>query len=230
MNRRTLFGLLASTAAASAAPRIPQGYVDLFPKGSLDQWESIGDGIWHILKDGTLVGERPITKTDPTVTWRNDAKAYKDWLHTQAWLYTKRNDFGQFDLHLEYWLRRHGNGGVSIRDTSRAQHAVTTPGDFTRTPSKIGYEIQLNNQYPDSYISGSIYTFVKAKPGVQVDDEWNRLHIESRNELIRVRLNGQVVAEHPGDPKRSKTGPIGLQLHDQYSLTMFRNVAIRELR
>ena len=87
----------------------------------------------------------------------------------------------------------------------------------------------MNNQYPDQYLSGSIYTFVAAKPGVQKDDEWNTLDIESRNASIRVKLNGQLVAEHPGDPTRSKTGPIGLQLHDQYSLTMFRNVGIREL-
>jgi hypothetical protein len=38
-----------------------------------------------------------------------------------------------------------------------------------------------------------------------------------------------VVAEHAGDPQRSKTGPIGLQLHDQFSIVMFRNVRIAEV-
>lgn len=222
MTRRGALGLLA-------APSLSKGFVNLFPGGSLNQWESVGDGLWHVMKDGTLVGERPISKTDPVVKWREDVKAYRDWLHTQAWLYTKRNDYAEFDLHLDYWLRRHGNGGVSIRDTSRGQYGILTPADTTRTPAKIGYEIQLNNQYPDQYRSGSIYTFVAAKAGVQIDDEWNTLDIESRTNLIRVKLNGQVVAEHPGDPKRSKTGPIGLQLHDQYSLSMFRNLGIREL-
>jgi hypothetical protein len=55
------------------------------------------------------------------------------------------------------------------------------------------------------------------------------MEISSRNQKITVRLNGQVVAEHPGDPQRPKTGPIGLQLHDQFSLVMFRNIRIREL-
>jgi hypothetical protein len=36
------------------------------------------------------------------------------------------------------------------------------------------------------------------------------------------------MAEHPGDPKRPKTGPIGLQLHDQFSVIQFRDVRIRE--
>ena len=60
------------------------------------------------------------------------------------------------------------------------------------------------------------------------EDDWNALDISSRNDKITVRLNGNVVAEHAGDPARPKTGPIGLQLHDQFSVTMFRNVRIRE--
>jgi len=36
------------------------------------------------------------------------------------------------------------------------------------------------------------------------------------------------VAEHPGDPKRPKRGPIGLQMHDQFSIIMFRNIRIVE--
>ena len=47
--------------------------------------------------------------------------------------------------------------------------------------------------------------------------------------MIRVRINGQVVAEGPGDPARSKIGPIGLQLHDQLTFAMFRNIRIREI-
>jgi hypothetical protein len=44
-----------------------------------------------------------------------------------------------------------------------------------------------------------------------------------------VTLNGRVVAESEGDPQRSKVGPIGLQLHDQFSIIMFRNIRIREI-
>jgi hypothetical protein len=55
------------------------------------------------------------------------------------------------------------------------------------------------------------------------------MDILSRNDKITVKLNGRVVAEHPGDPKRSKVGPIGLQMHDQFSIIMFRNVKIREI-
>lgn len=227
MTRRWWMGM---AAAAAATPKRFEGYVDLFPKGSMEQWEVIGDGYWRMMRDGTLVGEREIRKTGPDAKWIETPAAYKAWRDTQSWLYTKRNDYVQFDLHVEYWMRNCGNSGVSIRDTSRAKYAVVAPVDFKKTPSKIGYEIQINNNYPDPHPTGSIYTFTDAKTGAQIDDDWNELDIESRNDLIRVKLNGQVVAEHPGDPARSKTGPIGLQLHDQYSVGMFRNVRIREIR
>ena len=49
---------------------------------------------------------------------------------------------------MEYWVRAGGNSGISIRDTSRAQYAIVTPVDYKKTPSKIGYEIQINNRFP----------------------------------------------------------------------------------
>jgi hypothetical protein len=55
------------------------------------------------------------------------------------------------------------------------------------------------------------------------------MEISSRNDKITVKVNGRVVAEHPGDPQRSKTGPIGLQLHDQFQVVMFRNIRILEM-
>ena len=180
--------------------------------GNLDNWEVIGDGIWMVLRDGVLVGQRDPKKAEH-----------------QSWLYTKKNDYGEFDLHLEYWTKTSGNSGVSIRDTSRAKWGVITPPDYKRTPSKIGYEIQINNRFPDPHPSGSIYGFMDAPKDSQRVDDWNSMDISSRNDKITIKLNGKVVAEHAGDPQRSKTGPIGLQLHDQFSIIMFRNVRIQEV-
>ncbi len=202
----------------------------LFNGKNLDGWEVLGDGQWTVMRDGTLLGQRiselrKLLAPGGPMTFQQ----YQGWLNTQSWLYTKRGDFGEFDLHVEYWTKTGGNSGVSIRDTSRAKWAIATPPDFTKTPSKIGYEIQINNRYPDPHPSGSIYGFVDAPKDAQHDDDWNAMDISLRNDKITVRLNGRVVAEHAGDPKRSKTGPIGLQLHDQFSIIMFRNIRIREM-
>lgn len=219
---RSLVLLTALAVSAAAA----DNYVPLFNGKNLDGWEKVGDGVWTILPDGTLVGQRN-PGTPPLENDTISARNYRNWVNVQAWLYTVR-EYGDFDLQLEYWLRVKGNSGISLRDPSRGKYGVIMPPDFTKTPSKLGYEIQLNNQYPDPHPTGSIYTFVDAKTGAQKDNEWNKLEIESRKDMIRVRVNGTVVAEHPGDPKRPLRGPVGLQLHDQFSVVMFRNIRIRE--
>jgi hypothetical protein len=215
--------LAASLAAADMKP--------LLNGKNLDGWEIIGEGQWTVMADGTLVGQRvgDLRKLMVPGVAFTTPQQFNAWLNSQSWLYTKRDDFGEFDLHLEYWTKSAGNSGVSIRDTSRAKWAITIPVDYTKTPSKIGYEIQINNRYPDPHPSGSIYGFADAPKDAQHDDDWNAMDISSRNEKITVSLNSRVVAEHPGDPKRSKTGPIGLQLHDQFSIAMFRNIRIREV-
>jgi hypothetical protein len=210
MRLLTMFCLASAVAAPLAAGA---DWTDLFNGKSLDGWESVGDGIWTVMRDGTLLGQR-------------DQKTAQH----QAWLYT-RKEFGQFDLRLEWWTRLHGNSGVSIRDSSRARYAVPPKWDPQRTPSHIGYEIQIDNGWPnDPFPSGSVYLFDKAKTGYQLDNDWNEMEVESRNEAIRVKLNGHLVSQFAGEPGRPKTGPIGLQLHDPTTVAMFRHIRIREIR
>jgi hypothetical protein len=192
---------LASSALAQWKP--------LFDGKTLDGWEVVGDGKWTVMSGGILLGDR----------------APKGSLH-QSWLYTKQ-EFGEYDLQLEFWTRLGGNSGVSIRDKTRGHFAVGTTHDPKRTPSHNGYEIQISNGYNDKYPTGSVYLFAEAKSGMQKSGDWNLLEISSRNNMISVRLNGTPVCEHPGDPARPKTGPIGLQLHDPASVVMFRNIRIR---
>ena len=106
---------------------------DLFNHKNLDGWEVIGDGVWHVLSDGTLMGERdlrPVLRDAPFL--HPGGVGYRDWLNVQSWLYTKRNDFAQFDLTVEYWVRAGGNSGISIRDTSRAQYAIVHAGGLQK--------------------------------------------------------------------------------------------------
>ena len=208
-----IFGRIIRMAciAATLSQLAPAASVNLLNGKNLDGWEVVGEGFWNVLDDGVVVGQRDLSK--PT--------------EHQCRLYTKK-EFGEYDLHLEFWLRKGANSGVSIRDTSRAHYAQSKNWDAKRTPSHIGYEIQIAND-GDEYPTGSVYLFAKAPSGAQRDFDWNSLDIQSRNNIIRVTLNGQLVAESPGDPARSKTGPIGLQLHDHTTLAMFRNIRIQEI-
>jgi hypothetical protein len=196
------------------------GWEKLLNGKNLDGWESVGDGLWNVMHDGTLLGQRDLSKKYEGATNIN-----------QAWLYTKR-EFGQYDLHVEWWTRRGGNSGVSIRDTSRAIHAVGGPeNDGKRTPSHIGYEIQILNDAKEKYPTGSVYLFDVAKPGAEIADDWNTFDIEVRDLAgIKVKLNGVVVSQYKGEPGRPLKGPIGLQLHDVTAVVMFRNIRIKEVK
>lgn len=208
--RKQLWLAVAAAVVMCVTPASAE-WVEMFNGKDLDGWEPVGDGIWTVMRDGTILGQRDL----------------KNAVH-QAWLYS-RKDYGEFDLQLEYWTRHQGNSGISIRDTSRARWAVGEEWDRNRTPSHIGYEIQISMGYAGRYASGSVYLFDEGKPGVQIDNDWNHLEIQSRNDAIRIYLNGQLVSEHPGDSARPKAGPIGFQLHDRNSVVMFRKVRIREI-
>jgi len=273
VNFQALFARGVEWAASGKVTLPPDlGWKPLFNGKNLDGWEVRGPGVWTVMQDGVLMGQRahpqpeapfdvppsstrqagtpasgtPASGTPPVATppvatppvatpWPIDEKHFRDWLYRQAWLYTKA-EFGEFDLHLEYWIPPGANSGVSIRDRSRA-HSAIGEADSERpelasfqktTPAHIGYEIQIADDDGEQFGSGSVYTFVPAKTGLQRRGEWNSLEIESRNDLIRVRINGQIAAVYPGDPARSKSGPIGLQLHDQFTLALFRNIRIRQ--
>lgn len=195
---------------------------------ALSAWEVKGDGLWTVLKDGVLIGQRPhpAGKTPLGAPFPIDARQYQQWLGPQAWLYTK-DVFDEFDLHVEYWLPIGGNSGVSIRDTSRGMHSFGPPPH--QTPAHIGYEIQLLDAPNAKNPSGSIYDVVPAPGGLELRNDWNVMDIESRHNMIRVRLNGKVAAESPGVEGRPLKGPVGLQLHDAFSWVLFRNIRIRVL-
>ncbi|MYC65973.1 MAG: DUF1080 domain-containing protein [Acidobacteriia bacterium] len=218
-----LLGLLLAAPMVSAAD-----WQDLITPG-LEAWESLGDGIWRVTDEGTLVGYRRPTidalfSESETIT----KQQFDDWFRVQSWLYTKQ-EYGEFDLHVEYWIRVPGNSGISIRDATRAKFAIVQPADYEKTPAHNGYEVQINGSSGSRSPSGSLYTFVTATNGLQRDGEWNSFDIESRNDGIRIWVNGEIAAEHGGDPERPKIGPIGLQLHDQFNFVMFRNIRIREV-
>ena len=195
----------------------------------LSAWQKNGDGIWTVLKDGTLVGQRPHPsgKTPLGVPFPVDSKQYGHWMGAQSWLVTK-DEFDEFDLHVEYWLPAGGNSGVSIRDSSRGMQSYG-PGSW-KTPAHIGYEIQLLAATDAKNPSGSIYDVAPAPGGLELRDDWNKMDIESRHNMIRVRLNGKPAAESPGVAERPLKGPIGLQLHDAFSWVLFRNIRLRVVK
>ncbi len=217
--------LLATTLAGAADWR------ELFNGRDLAGWEVKGDGEWKVLAGGILMAQAVSGGKNPFGAWpvTLDEKRYLSWRQTQSWLYTV-GEFGEYDLHVEYLTASGGNSGISIRDATRGKYAIGPVPDYSKTPAHHGYEIQIMNGVKTKYPTGSVYLFAPAEFGHEKVNDWNALDIESRNGGIRVKLNGRVVSEYAGDPGRPKAGPIGLQLHDRFSVIWFRNVRVREMK
>ena len=152
----TLLAIALLAPVANAAD-----WVDLL-RGGLDGWTILGDGIWRLRSDGVITAYRAPDKRLFADRESVSAQEYKRWDTRQSWLYTKKQ-YEEFDLHLEYWVRTPGNSGISIRDPSQAEWGISDPPDFSKTPSKLGYEIQINTEWPDKWGTGSIYGLAKAK-------------------------------------------------------------------
>src|SRR5260370_21037687 len=104
MGRIHLLTVLACSVPLAAA----SDWKQLFNGKDLTGWEVRGDGQWTVMRDGTILGQRitdlrkQLVPGGPLPT----AKEVKDWVDSQSWLYTIRHDFGEFDLHLEYWTKK----------------------------------------------------------------------------------------------------------------------------
>lgn len=144
-------------------------------------------------------------------------------------------EYGDFELRLEYRLPPAGNSGIGVR--------------FPRGgwPSTDGMEIQLLDdaapQYKDlkpEQANASIYTFVAPTAHVEKPaGQWNKIEVRCKGPEVRVKLNGKVVCSanmdtitSPGKGKtalkdRPRKGLIGLQCHNDP--VDFRNIEVRTL-
>lgn len=204
-----LFSIVACMAVSSAAADDAK---PLFDGKTIDGWQAVNGPIssWSA-NDGLLVcsGEGG------------------------GWLSTK-DEYGDFELDLEFRVPKGGNSGVFIR----APHQ----GD----PAYTGMELQVlddaaaeyKDLRPDQY-TGSVYGIVAAQPRVtKPAGEWQSMRIRCVGRQVEVDVNGtQVVKanldehldkakEHPGVKRNS--GHIGLQNHG--SRVEYRNVKLRAVQ
>jgi len=135
--------------------------------------------------------------------------------------------FGDFNLRLEYKLKPGGNSGVFCR----------VPADGKHHGEGSGVEIQLlddkNERYknlkPYQY-TGSVYDIAPAKEHVSRDaGQWNTMEINTKGLAYRITHNGVIVvdaveAEFPLLKQRITSGFLGLQNHSEH--TSFRNLRI----
>ena len=186
-----LRSLLATLALTTCQITLAQEWTTLFDGSNLDSFNTLGEAQWNMI-DGYV-----------------EADGY-----TGSYLVTKEN-YGDFQLELEFWPSMDANSGVFIRN----QSGESIGADF-------GYEINIydTNENPDNR-TGAIVRFSPPMAEVIAGGKWNRYEIKAEGSRIVVHLNGTLVADLDDDTHAS--GPIAFQ--NNGGLIRFRNIRIRPL-
>ena len=210
-----LWLLVASTVLSQETPnkepaaKLETGFRSLFNGSDLTGWELSdkgGDDIWKVV-DGHLLC------TGKRGTWLRS-----------------REQFGDFELRLEYLLKPTGNSGVYIRVPENGRHHGEDAGVEVQILDDLAP--QYKNSKPFQF-AGSLYSLVPAKEHVaKPAGEWNSLLIRCVGKKYHVEHNGTVVidADDSSSPelgKRRVNGFIGLQNHNKE--VRYRNLRIQTM-
>ncbi|WP_397569875.1 DUF1080 domain-containing protein [Schlesneria sp. T3-172] len=176
------------------------GYQSLFNGRDLSGWEGVGgdrEACWSVI-DGVL------TCSGKKGPWLRSA-----------------DEYGDFNLRLDYLVSKGGNSGVYVRVPADGNHHRDND-----TQPAAGFEVQiLDDTAPehaalkDFQYSASIYDFVGADPrNSRPLGEWNSLEINCLGQKITTWHNGVQVTnisaeELPHLALRSVKGFLGLQNH-----------------
>ena len=219
-----LCAALLSSAAAAQPPTTakPGPWKPLFDGTSLDAWRgykspTVPEG-WKIV-DGTLAKTTPV----------------KD-------IVTK-DEFGDFELELEWKIGEAGNSGIFYRGTEEYDHIYWSAPEY-QLLDNIKAE---DNKRPD-HLAGAAYELSVPPPdAVKPVGEWNQTRIIAKGNHVEHWLNGRKTAEYEiNSPEwkakvdaskfkvypnygRAARGHIALQ-GDHNGELAFRNIRIRELK
>lgn len=204
--------LVSASTAFAQSPSAPSDTVSLFNGKDLTGWEGAGSdasACWMV-EDGLLVctGQKG------------------------PWLRSKEQ-YGDFNLRLEYKLKPGGNSGVYVRVPKDGDHR----GRDLNGGKPSGVEIQILDDADPRYAklkdyqySGSVYAIAPAKQRVSLPaGSWNTLEINCLDSRYKITHNGTVIidadeAEFPELKNRESKGYLGLQNHSEH--VWFRNVRI----
>ncbi|MBI1904422.1 MAG: DUF1080 domain-containing protein [Planctomycetia bacterium] len=141
-------------------------------------------------------------------------------------------EYDDFNLRLEYRLKKGGNSGVYVRVPKSGAHRGKEGNE-----KEAGVEIQVLDDKDERYArlkdyqyTGSVYAIAAAKEHVgRPPGEWNSLEIDCRGQHYRVIHNGVVIVDagaeqFPELKNRLTKGFLGLQNHSEE--VAFRNLRI----
>lgn len=194
----------------------------LFDGNSLDQWrgyqtDTVPAG-WRV-ENGTLAKSAPV---DDIVS---------------------KDEFGDFELELEWTIGEAGNSGILYRGTEEYDHIYWTAPEY-----QLLDDIKASDNKTRLTCAGAAYALYPSPPGhLKPVGEWNATRIVARGKHIEHWLNATKLLEYElespdweakvkaskfvdyPDYGRAARGHLALQGDHTGSLA-FRNIRIREIR
>lgn len=191
------------------------GVIDLLKGNTLDAWK-VPSAHWH-LKEGSIVGETGTEK-----------------LSTPEWIYTQQR-FSDFEFTCELRLTgdNRRNTGIYFR--------VNTISYRGRFEAPSGYEFdaaatgdKLTGSVGDWYVRPSLRISADSAVINQIynSDKWNRMTLRARGNRLEYWINGIKIMDYQDpDPKGSREGVIGFQMHDGSIMKIeYRNIRVLPLK
>ncbi len=130
-----------------------------------------------------------------------------------GWLGTTAS-FGDFHLKLEFKTAADGNSGVFLRSAREG------------LPHQTGYELQIYDDQPQGFNTGSLVFYQKAEPAMLKPDVWNSFDIICEGTHFQVVLNNELVFD--GYNATHAAGVIGLQFNPDKPIE-YRNLKLRPM-
>jgi hypothetical protein len=222
--RVTAYGLcvlLSASVLGAQAPTKPSKWHSLFDGKSLDQWRGYKDAPvpsgWKII-GGTLAKDAPTADI------------------------VSKDDFGNFELEIDWKIGEAGNSGIFYRGTFEYDHIYWSAPEY-----QLEDDIKAEDNTPRSHCAGSVYALYASPEGhLKPVGQWNRTRIVANGNHIEHWLNGfKVVTYELGSADwdatvkaskfakwpnfgKAKRGRIAMQ-GDHPGTLAFRNIRIREL-
>ncbi len=196
-----------------------EGAIDLLEGGTLEAWK-VPSSHWYVEAE-SIVG-----------------RTGDEELQIPEWLYTKQR-FSDFEFTCELKLTgdNHRNTGIYYRANTFLFEGYKT----FEAPSGYEFDAAFHNSskknfwgslgdwyarkslriYPDQTIINQVY-----KP-----EKWNRITIRARGNRLEYWINGIKVLDYlDHDPKASRIGVIGFQIHDgSVMMVEYRNIYVLPL-
>jgi hypothetical protein len=154
-----------------------------------------------------------------------------------GWLMTEQ-EYGDFELRLEFRLPRAGNSGVALRSALKGAPHLDAGMEIQILDDPWYLDAKNYKGLKPTQRTGSIYGLVPpAKDALKPVGQWNAFRIVARGRRLTIELNGTRVVDANLDDYKDKAkehsgilrqkGHIGLQSHD--GRVEFRNLFVKPL-